>query len=68
MSPGYPLLCKQKEKHIQTFDEAHISKVLSLIDESERWWEVKADSKIEKGGKMHSKHFVWSKDMTPVME
>lgn len=62
------MLCKQKEKHIQTFDEAHISQVLSLIDESQQWREGEVDGKNEKGRKMHSRHLVWSKDMTPVME
>lgn len=43
-----PLLCQQKEKYSQTFDEAHVSQVLSLIDERERRREGKAESKREK--------------------
>lgn len=41
MSPSDALLCQQKEKYSQTFDEAHVSQVLSLIDERERWREGK---------------------------
>lgn len=48
MSSSDPLLCQQKEKYSQTFDEAHISRVLSLIDERERWKEGKAESKRER--------------------
>lgn len=62
-SPTDLLLCKQKEKRIQTFDEVHVSQVLSLIDERERWWEGKAKSRNEGGRKMHRRHFVWSYNM-----
>ena len=43
-----PLLCQQKEKFSQTFDEARVSQLLSLIDERERRREGKAESKGEK--------------------
>lgn len=57
LSSSDPLLCQQKEKYSQTFDEAHVSQVVSLIDERERWREGKAGSKRERGRKMHSRHF-----------
>lgn len=54
MSPPDSLLGQQKEKYSQTFDEAHGRQVLSLIDEREprREWQR------ERGGKLHSRHFV----------
>ena len=58
MSLSDPVLCQQKEKYSQTFDEAHVSQVLSLIDEREQWREGKAESKRGRGRKMHSRHFV----------
>lgn len=36
LSISDPLLCQQKEKYSQTFDEAHVSQVLSLIDGGEK--------------------------------
>lgn len=43
LSISQPLLCQQKEKYSQTFDEAHVSQLLSLIDEGERHRERKAE-------------------------
>ncbi len=58
LSLSDPVLCQQKEKCSQTFDEALVSQVLSLIDESERCREEKPESDRERGRKMRIRHFV----------